>query len=188
LYFADNLWLEKGQYEEWEFVRKFPPTEKLKTIRQSNNDMRKTLFIITNLLLLFTSWKIERPLNSDTWYVKLGHRELLTWQKNEVGDTATIDLIKLKTNDTLYVQQYFCGGSAENSVTILQLLNQDNQVIAETTNNRDSFLFFTGSMALKDVLINDKIKKGEILSILFTIYQKKGNLNEKILLGRLKLN
>lgn len=136
---------------------------------------------------MFSSWTIERPLNRDTWYVKLGQTDLLTWQKNKVGDTATIDFLKLKTNDTLYVQQYFCGGSSENSVTTLQLINAENKVIGEAINTRDNFLFFTGKISLKDVLVNNNVKQGEILNILFTIQQDKGNLNERLLLGRLKL-
>lgn len=150
--------------------------------------MRKTLFIITTLFLLFTSWTLERPLNRDTWFVKLGKKDLLTWQKNKVGDTATLDLIKLKINDTLYVQQYFCGGSAENSITTLQLINHDNKIIAESINTKDDLLFFTGKIALKDVFIKNHVQQGEIINILFTIRQDVGNLDERLLLGRLRLN
>jgi len=151
--------------------------------------MRKLLFLIAIFFLLLSSWTIERPLNRNTWYVKLGHKDLLTWEENKIGDTVNLDLNKLNKADTLLVQEYLCGHNPENnSTTILTLKNQEGKTISKTINEKTELLFYTGKIQLATVLDKMKIINCEFVNIYFAINHRPDELGKEVLIGTLKLD
>jgi hypothetical protein len=136
----------------------------------------------------FCSWK-KPLLNVNTWSVRIGQTNVLTWQTNKMGEIATVNFNKLHKTDTLFVQRYLCGHNPEErSVTILTLKDEKGKTLAETINKDPQLLLYTGNIPLSDVLVKNKITKGELLNIYFTINHGPDEIGEEKLIGRLKLN
>jgi hypothetical protein len=139
--------------------------------------------------LTFSAWTESALLNVNTWFLSIGTTDLLTWQKNKMGDVAIVNFDKLSMTDTLFAKRYLCGHSPEVlSVTTLRIKNKENQIIGESTNKINELLFYTASLPLKDVLVKGRTQKGDTLNVYFSIKHQPDMVDKEVLLGRLKLN
>ena len=139
--------------------------------------------------MTFCSWTMSKSnlINTNSWGISIGKKEILaSWKNNKMGDTATIDKKKLKLSDTLFVQRYLCGYNGQNSITTVTIKNSQNEIIRESI-NKDNQWMFTAKITLSDILNSPKIKDNQLVDIHFTIDSKTENINQTVLLGRLKL-
>jgi hypothetical protein len=153
------------------------------------SDIKKHLiFILTIISMTFCSWTISKTnlLNADSWGITIGKKEILgSWKNNEMGDIAMLDKKKLKLSDTLFVKRYLCGYSGQNAITTVTIKNSQNEIIKVSV-NKDNKWMFTAKMPISDILNSPKIKDNQILSVYFNIDSKTKEINQTVLLGRLK--
>jgi len=102
-----------------------------------------------------------------------------------MGDTATIDKKKIKATDTLLVQRYLCGYSCQSCVTRVTIQNERDEVIAESKNEGNSFTF-TGKIPVSDIIHSKAFNNSQVLAVYFTIKDKAENMDQTVLLGRLR--
>jgi len=151
--------------------------------------MTKSLILILTLALLKANfWTIPKHsnLNVDTWEIRIGHKRILDWQKNQIGDTAFVDKRKIRPTDTLFVQRYLCGQSGQNSITTLTIENEKNEIIQQSTNTDNQFIF-TASIPLAKLLSSSKTTNAKILNVRLGIHSQSHKLVQTLLLGRLCL-
>ncbi len=150
--------------------------------------MKKNISVIFVIILLslcaWTSPKNTHFLNSNTWCIQIGGKDLITWTKNEMGDEVKLKLKSLKSTDILHVQRYLCGQTSENSITTLTIKNNFNKIIKEVT-HKSSSMMFEADIPLKDFI--NQFWNGQTISIYFTINSNTKALSDTVLLGRLKL-
>ncbi len=149
---------------------------------------RYLILIITIISLSFCSWTIAKTnmLNSNSWGISIGKKDILaSWKNNKMGDFASLSKKNLKLSDTLFVQRYLCGYDGNNSITTLTIKNSRNEIIKESV-NKNNYMIFKAKMPLSDFLDSATINNKQILLVYFTIFSKIENLNQTVLLGRLK--
>ena len=147
-----------------------------------------TSFIAICLMLL-QAWKTSKPItyNANSWSISVGKKVLLaSWQNNEMGDTATLSILKIKSTDTLFAQRFLCGYNGNNSVSTLTVKNERNEAIAASIHtNKD--MSYTAKMPLASIIKAISIQ-GKTIGIYFTIEDNNDLLSKPVLLGRLRLN
>ena len=151
--------------------------------------MTKSLILILTLALLKTNfWTIPEHfnLNVDSWEIRIAHKRILDWQRNKIGDTAFVDKRKIRLTDTLFVQRYLCGQNGQNSVTTLTIENEKNEIIQQSTNTDNQFVF-TASIPLATLLSSAKTTNAKIFNVRFGIHSQSHKLDQTVLLGRLCL-
>lgn len=147
-------------------------------------------WLLVSLVLVLSSWTVlnPRPLNANSWAITIGEKELLaSWKGNIMGDTAIVKKGKVKSTDTLFVQRYLCGSSAENSICTLIIKNQQDEIVGRSTNNKNKGLTFIANMPLTDLLESSRLSNSNLLEIYFTIKKHSENIDQTVLLGRLRL-
>lgn len=150
---------------------------------------KNILFIFIIISFVFCSWteKRKNTLNINSWSIHIGKKEILaSRKKKQMGETAIVDLKKIETTDTLFVQRYLCGYTGQNSNSTLTIKNQQNEIIHETV-NKNNQLMFTAKMAMSNILSSKKFHPDIILSVFFSIDSKSENLKQTVLIGKLKI-
>ena len=150
--------------------------------------------ILTGIVLTILSFTIvsSRGLKSNlpnvnSWCIKLNEKELLaSWLGNEMGDTVTLVKSQLKDSDTLFIQRYLCGQSAENSLTDLTITNSNGEKIAQTV-SENKHLMFTSHLEMRELIHSPQIKSGSVVGVYFSIIDESDNTAYTSLLGYLKL-
>lgn len=105
-----------------------------------------------------------------------------------MGDTAILDLDKILSADTLFVNRYLCGYSGgQDAVSTIIIKNEKNEVLKESI-NRNNLWMYSAHMPMIDIVNSQKFIKSQSVSIFFAINSKKENLNQNVLLGVLKFN
>jgi len=150
----------------------------------------KAIFSITLLItvVLISSWttsKSKLP-NVSTWAIFIGKKEILaSWNKNEMGDTVTIEKSKLSLTDELLAQRFLCGYSGRGGTTTLTIKNSNNEQLAEVKNS-DNKMMYSASLPIWKIM-NSKVKTNDVLSVYLSIKMESEETEYPVLLGNLKL-
>jgi hypothetical protein len=148
--------------------------------------MKKKLLSLAIMTILFCSWTINDVVNTNSWVIRIGKKDLLSSAKNnKIGDTVLIDKKKIKLTDSLYAGMYLCGYSGQNSVTTLKIKDQQNKVIKEVINKNDQ-LTFSAKIPASEVFVLNSFNSGEIFSVFLSIESNSEEINQTYLLGRLR--
>lgn len=137
--------------------------------------MKTASIILLILLALVTASSAISPnkqTNADSWAVGINGKELLgSWLDNEMGDTLTLKKSDLKDTDTLFIQRYLCGQSAENTITDLTITNFHGERIAETTSANEG-LMFRSYLEMVELLHTAQIRPGSVVGVHCAIIYK----------------
>ncbi len=146
------------------------------------------LLVIPAILLIFCSWIIvkERALNINTWSVCIGKKYLLRSFENEMGDTVVLENKKIKLTDILFVHRFLCGYSGQEATSILTIKNEQNEVVAESA-VKGSYFNFSAQLPVQNILTSNKYTSNQVFGIFFSIDSKAEEINETVLLGRMRI-
>lgn len=122
------------------------------------------------LLLAFLSMAFcfsmpeKSMLNSDTWFIFLGKKQIASSWKNNLGDTIVLSPKKNSPSDTLSFSRYFCGADALGTTTHLTLRNEKNDIIIET-NYLNKTIAFEAKLSLNEIFQSPNFTKNKTFGI-----------------------
>lgn len=137
----------------------------------------KTAFILSLMPLVFGVVSFvnshKKHSNADSWAVGINDKKLLaSWLDHEMGDTLILKRSELKSTDTLFVQRYLCGQTAENTLTELTITNFHGEKISKTI-SENSGLMFRSDLEIDELLHSLDTRSGSVLGVHFTILDEK---------------
>lgn len=123
------------------------------------------LLIILALVTASSTIATNKQSNADSWAVGINGKELLgSWLDNEMGDTLTLKKSDLKDMDTLFIQRYLCGQTAENTMTYLLITNRHGERIAATIVANEG-LMFRSYLEMYELLHSSQVRTGSVVGV-----------------------
>jgi hypothetical protein len=122
-------------------------------------------FITIAFAMISSTTSPKKQSNADTWAVGINSKELLaSWLDNEIGDTLILKRSQLKDRDTLFIQRYLCGQTAENTMTYLLITNRHGERIAATIAANEG-LMFRSYLEMYELLHSSQIRTGSVVGV-----------------------